>query len=238
MPAPAPQATSRRRCSSVSALRSASALAMTAPACFGAPSRPREAPMPTTTTESVAVASVRSAGRRPAKFAMASVMSMLLPARELPYQQLPEARHRAGRHQNDHVAGRAGLRGGVEQVRARPAERAAPAKSRFVRIAAATPAPIPVSRTDIQNTKARGLLNVGGMWDKSAVGFCVVMDRLKGFPPILSFAAQKILAELPDQDALRIPGRRCRPRPAPNGSCTSRWRRPRGGCGSRWARPS
>ncbi len=35
--------------------------------------------MPTTTTESVAVASVRSAGSRPAKFTMASVMSMLLP---------------------------------------------------------------------------------------------------------------------------------------------------------------
>ena len=58
---------------------SASALAITAPACFGAPSRPSDAPMPTTTTDRVAVASVRSAGKRPAKFVIASVMSMLLP---------------------------------------------------------------------------------------------------------------------------------------------------------------
>src|ERR1700679_1710078 len=46
MPAPAPQATSNRRCSSDSAHRSDSAFAIMAPACFGAPSRPSDAPIP------------------------------------------------------------------------------------------------------------------------------------------------------------------------------------------------
>ena len=56
-----------------------SALAITAPACFGAPSRPSEAPMPTMITDSTALPSVRSVGKRPAENQIAAVMSMLLP---------------------------------------------------------------------------------------------------------------------------------------------------------------
>jgi len=54
-------------------------------------------------------------------------------------------------------------------------------------MAAATPAPIPVNRTAAQNMSAPGLLSVGGM--------------LESAWPILAFAAQEILAELPDEDA-------------------------------------
>ncbi len=79
MPAPAPQATSNRRSSSDSRARSDMVLAMTAPACFGAPSRPSAAPMPTITIDSTALAKVRNAGSRPAWNQMAAVMSMPLP---------------------------------------------------------------------------------------------------------------------------------------------------------------
>ena len=79
MPAPAPQATSSRRCSSVRRPAEENRLAKTAPACFGAPSRPSAAPMPTMTIDSTALAKVRNTGRRPAPNQIAAVISMLLP---------------------------------------------------------------------------------------------------------------------------------------------------------------
>ena len=85
--------------------------------------------MPTTTTDSVAVAE-RAQRRQPSGEIHDGLRDVdAVAARELPYQHLPEARHRAGRQQNDHVAGRAGLRGGVEQVRARPDRIAAPGRA-------------------------------------------------------------------------------------------------------------
>src|ERR1700691_4376884 len=66
IPAPAPQATNSRRCSSDKRPLSEKKLANTAPACFGAPSRPSDTPRPTMITESTALASVRKAGIRPA----------------------------------------------------------------------------------------------------------------------------------------------------------------------------
>jgi hypothetical protein len=66
MPAPAPIATIRRRSSSESFCRSEARLPKTAPNCFGAPSRPSGAPMPTMTIDSTALPSVLSAGKRPA----------------------------------------------------------------------------------------------------------------------------------------------------------------------------
>jgi hypothetical protein len=46
---------------------------------LGAPSRPSDAPIPTTITESTALPKVRNTGNRPAENQIASVMSMLLP---------------------------------------------------------------------------------------------------------------------------------------------------------------
>ena len=78
IPAPAPQATNRRRCSSERRPLSAKKLAKTAPACLGAPSRPSEPPIPTTKIERMALPSVRTPGSLPAWNQMAAVVSMPL----------------------------------------------------------------------------------------------------------------------------------------------------------------
>jgi hypothetical protein len=52
---------------------------MTAPACFGAPSRPTDAPIPTTSTDNTALPSVRIAGIRPAENQIASAVSIPFP---------------------------------------------------------------------------------------------------------------------------------------------------------------
>ena len=79
LPAPAPQDTSSLLCSSDKPNLSEKKLANTAPACFGAPSRPSDAPMPTMITESTALPIVRQAGIRPAWNQIAAVVSIPLP---------------------------------------------------------------------------------------------------------------------------------------------------------------
>ena len=79
MPAPAPIATISWRCSSDSLRQLEATLPNAAPACFGAPSRPSAAPMPTMTIDSTALPSVLSVGMRPAWNQIAAMVSMLLP---------------------------------------------------------------------------------------------------------------------------------------------------------------
>ena len=52
--------------------------AITAPACFGAPSRPNAAPIPTISTDSMALPSVRIFGSRPGWNQMAAVISIFI----------------------------------------------------------------------------------------------------------------------------------------------------------------
>ena len=81
MPAPAPQATSSRRCHSGKPARSPSVLAIAAPACCGAASRPSEAPSATITIECTARAKLASSGRRACRSHSASETSEV-PKRE------------------------------------------------------------------------------------------------------------------------------------------------------------
>lgn len=169
MPAPAPQATNKRRCSSDSVHRSASAFAITAPACFGAPSRPSDAPIPTTTTDSVALPRVRNGGKRPAKFVMASVMSMLLPLDSLRSTTCPmpvriPAPSKTPTWRQASACLAASRRCGPGQARC------CTRNSSLVRIAAPRPAPTPVARTADQKMSERGAINVGGMADGSEFG--------------------------------------------------------------------
>jgi hypothetical protein len=93
-------------------------LAMTAPACLGAPSRPSEAPIPTTTTDSTALPRVRNAGNRPAENQIAAVMSMLLPAGQANQDDLACARHQSRSQKHQDVPPRRRLGGRIQQGRA------------------------------------------------------------------------------------------------------------------------
>ncbi len=73
MPAPAAQATSKRRCSSDSENQSESWLARAPAVSFSAPSRPSETPMPTITMDSTACRTVASSGIRPERNQMAEL---------------------------------------------------------------------------------------------------------------------------------------------------------------------
>jgi hypothetical protein len=75
MPAPAPHATSRRRCHSGSFAQSLTALATAAPACCGAASRPSDAPRATITIECTPRAMLDQNGTRAPRSQIASETS-------------------------------------------------------------------------------------------------------------------------------------------------------------------
>jgi len=75
IPAPAPHATSRRRCQSGSFAQSLSALATAAPTCWGAASRPSDAPSATTTIEWIPRATLAQNGTRAVRSHSASETS-------------------------------------------------------------------------------------------------------------------------------------------------------------------
>ena len=128
------------------------ASAITAPACFGAPSRPKAAPMPTIRIESVALNRVRNFGRRPAWNQIAAVMSMplALDRRVISNWPAPVSNPAA-------VSTTKCFHGGAWEAacsRSSPAPpqiRCCVSSSRPVSAAAARPVPIPVSTTANQN---------------------------------------------------------------------------------------
>jgi hypothetical protein len=75
IPAPAPQATSSRRCQAGSFAHSDRTLAAAAPVSWGAPSRPSDAPIPTITIDSTPRAWLRQNDRRPPPSHSASEIS-------------------------------------------------------------------------------------------------------------------------------------------------------------------
>ena len=106
------------------------------------------------------------AGRRPAKFAIASVMSMLLPLESfrsttcpMPVSTPAPSKIPMWRQASACLA--ASSRCGPGQARC------CTRKSSHVRMAAPKPAPTPVRRTANQKTSARGAASVGGMADGS-----------------------------------------------------------------------
>ena len=164
MPAPAPQATISLRSASFNPARSASRLAMTAPACFGAPSRPSEAPMATMTSESAALPSVRKAGIRPAENHSAVVVSMALPEVRRLSRSCPSPVSRPAPTTTS-IRRSGGARCAAARMLA-PGDAQARcwiANSADVSSAAPAPAPTPVSATTIQNRAAPGWRRDPGM---------------------------------------------------------------------------
>ena len=172
MPAPAPIATIRRRCSSESLCRSEARLPKTAPNCLGAPSRPSGTPMPTMTIDSTALPSVRSAGRRPAWNQIAAVISMPLPLVSRVSSHWPKPMRSPAPSSNatwrDGLACRAASNSADGS--AAPQASFCTALNKSVRAAAPRPAHKPVRTTASQKRSAPGSRSVAGTFASIGAG--------------------------------------------------------------------
>ena len=139
---------------------STSRLPKTAPVCFGAPSRPSAAPMPTMTIEMTALPRVRRVGIRPAWNQIAAVMSIPLPLESQGQQPLPCSRQYPGAEQEQNVPRRARAPRRLCQLRRVMSTPASPCTSfrSAVRSAKPFPAATPVRTTANQNRGAPGSL--------------------------------------------------------------------------------
>jgi hypothetical protein len=148
------------------------ALAITAPACFGAPSRPSATPMPTMMTERIALPSVRHAGRRPAWNQIAAVISIPLPLdsrvrSNCPAAVINPAPTRAARWRQ----GGAWAAACSTSSPSPPHTNCCAASSNPVSAAAAKPVPAPVRMTASQNPAAPRLAKMGGSFCPPGKGF-------------------------------------------------------------------
>ena len=164
MPAPAPQATSRRRCSSDKRARSAKKLASTAPTCLGAPSRPSDAPMPTMMTESTALPSVRNAGMRPAKNQIAAVVSIPLPLDKRRRTICPTPVNTPAPRSTSRCRPALACSAAFRRLVPEPFQSTRwTNSSKAVNAAAPKPVLTPISRTASQNGAARGRVRLDGI---------------------------------------------------------------------------